>query len=123
MIRALSIVAIAGLGGIASGPSSLMNSAGTMGPVSQLEPLCGPHTDVAAGLHEAYDENVVAQGLTSAGVLIEVYASGTGTWTLTVVSPNGVSCLISHGEGWRQSSPAMGVSLPGTGAARPQSDI
>lgn len=114
MIRSLSIVAIAALGGIASGPAAqYAEPASTMGPASVAEPLCGPHTDVASGLREAYDENMVAQGLTSAGVLIEVFASGSGTWTLVLVTPSGVSCLVSHGEGWRQTAPSMGISGPG----------
>ena len=119
MIRAISIIAIASLGGIASGPGAVMTPAGStpassMGPASVVDPLCGTYADVANGLRDAYEESRVAQGLTSAGVVIEVFASGTGTWTLVLVTPNGVSCLVSHGEGWRQTSPSTGVSAPMT---------
>ncbi|MFQ5776195.1 MAG: hypothetical protein ACE5GS_16880 [Kiloniellaceae bacterium] len=42
-------------------------------------------------------------GVTAEGSLVEVLADATGgTWTIIVTSPEGVSCLILSGEGWRR---------------------
>ncbi len=49
-----------------------------------------------------YGEVPVAVGVTSKGALVEVLTSGDGgTWTIILSMPNGTSCLITSGEGWR----------------------
>ncbi len=64
--------------------------------------LCGLRSTVVENLAERYQELPVAIGVTSGGGLVEVLSSSDGeTWTIIVSTPNGVSCLIAAGEGWR----------------------
>jgi len=47
-------------------------------------------------------EALVARGVTSGGGLVEVLTDAKGaTWTIIVTTPEGVSCLVADGEGWR----------------------
>jgi len=63
---------------------------------------CDERTKVIGHLASKYREAPVAIGVTSAGGLVEVLSTGDGnTWTIIVSNPNGVSCLIAAGEGWR----------------------
>ncbi len=46
--------------------------------------------------------NTLAVGVTSTGGMVEVLTTGDGTTrTIIVSNPNGISCLIAVGEGWR----------------------
>ncbi len=55
-------------------------------------------------LAERYQEQPVAVGVTSEGSLVEVLTDAKGgTWTIIVTSPEGMSCLVLSGEGWRDT--------------------
>ncbi len=63
---------------------------------------CSPRTDVLGHLAKKYGEAPVAIGVTNKGGLIEVLTTGDGnTWTIIVSMPNGRSCMVAAGEGWR----------------------
>jgi len=64
---------------------------------------CDQRDRVLSHLAQKYKEAPVAVGLTSGGGLIEVLSTGTGeTWTIIVSNPDGMSCLVAAGEGWRK---------------------
>ena len=52
-------------------------------------------------LAEKFDEHPVWAGLTNRGHMMELFASGNGTWTLLVSPGNGLTCMVAAGEGWR----------------------
>ena len=63
---------------------------------------CSPRTDVVGHLAKKYGEAPVAIGVTNKGGLVEVLTSNDGnTWTIIVSQPNGTSCMVAAGEGWR----------------------
>ena len=63
---------------------------------------CNPRTDVLGHLAKKYGEAPVAIGVTNKGGLVEVLTTGDGnTWTIIVSMPNGTSCMVAAGEGWR----------------------
>ncbi len=69
-----------------------------MGQVQQ----CDQRDRVLGHLARKYHEVPVAAGVTTSGSIIEVLATDDGlTWTIIVSDPNGTSCLIAAGEGWR----------------------
>ena len=63
---------------------------------------CADHAAVVAGLARNFGETVRAMGLTSAGTMIEVFASDAGTWTIVQTSPMGTACLIASGGGLKR---------------------
>jgi len=59
---------------------------------------CAPRDHVVLRLEQKYGETARILGLTSDGSLLEVWASyQTGSWTVVVTTPSGVSCLLAAG--------------------------
>ncbi len=65
-------------------------------------PQCSPRESVLKMLQSKYKEAPVAVGVTNNGGLVEVLSTGQGeTWSIIITTPQGVSCLVAAGEGWR----------------------
>ena len=63
---------------------------------------CDQRAKVIGHLAQKYQEAPVAIGVTTSGGMVEVLTSGDGgTWTIILSNPNGTSCLVAAGEGWR----------------------
>ena len=63
---------------------------------------CSRRSEIMALLADKYQEAPIGSGVTNSGALIEVYARADGgTWSIVVTYPNGQSCLLAAGEGWR----------------------
>ncbi len=68
---------------------------------------CGPRDAVLAVLGDRYGESRQAIGLGANNQVVEVFASDeTGTWTITVTAPSGLTCLIASGESYETLSEA-----------------
>ncbi len=76
---------------------------------------CGARDGVLSQLESKYGEVPVAVGVTGGagggagggGALIEVLTAKDGmTWTIILTTPQGLSCLVASGEGWRPLAPA-----------------
>lgn len=73
---------------------------------------CGPREIVVDRLSAGYGETRQSMGLGANNSVIEVFASDeSGTWTITVTSPNGVTCLVASGQAYEplvEALPAKG---------------
>lgn len=70
---------------------------------------CARRDGMVASLARIYGEHLVATGLSGAGLAIEVFASvGGATFTILRSWPNGVSCVLDHGEYWRTKNQQPG---------------
>ncbi len=66
------------------------------------EAQCDQRDSVLKLLSKKYQEAPVALGVTHNGGLVEVLSTGEGeTWSIIVTTPEGLSCLVAAGEGWR----------------------
>lgn len=73
---------------------------------AQDAPQCFGYTDFASALATNYGESVLERGLSSAGTLIEWWGNPeTGTWTLLVVTPAGLACMIADGQSYETFEP------------------
>jgi hypothetical protein len=73
---------------------------------------CGPRTAVVDRLADGYGETRQSIGLGTNNAVVEVFASHeSGTWTITVTTPNGLTCLVASG----QSFEAIAETLPAKG--------
>ncbi|WP_258606625.1 hypothetical protein [Mesorhizobium sp. AR10] len=63
-------------------------------------------------LGERFHEQVTALGLVNPNVVLEVFVSDQGTWTILATDTRGQSCVVSAGEGWQ--SEITTAALPGT---------
>ena len=62
---------------------------------------CADRNTVIARLTDHYGETVQSIGLASNNGILEVHASReTGTWTITVTLPNGMTCMVASGEAY-----------------------
>ena len=60
---------------------------------------CAPRDVVVDRLTGNYGESRQSIGLGAQGAMVEVFASGeTGTWTITVTMPTGITCLVASGQ-------------------------
>ena len=60
-------------------------------------------SEVVAKLARRYGETLRSIGHERADGVVEVYASEkTGTWTILVTRPDGMSCLLAAGERWEE---------------------
>lgn len=65
-------------------------------------PQCDTRENVIAVLASKYKEMPVALGVTHNGGLVEVLITESGsTWSIIVTTPDGLSCLVAAGEGWK----------------------
>jgi hypothetical protein len=63
---------------------------------------CNERDNVLELLAKKYKETPIAAGVTNTGGLVEVLTDTKGgTWTIIVTTPQGMSCLVAAGEGWR----------------------
>lgn len=69
---------------------------------------CGPRDLVVTRLAEGYGETRQSMGLGANNSVIEVFASEeSGSWTITVTSPNGVTCLVASGQAFEELAEAL----------------
>ncbi len=69
-------------------------------PTSAAHVLCGERSAVVTSLEKTYSETPVSMGLASNGAVIEILASPTGTFTIILTRPDGLSCVMAAGENW-----------------------
>lgn len=66
---------------------------------AQTSRNCAPRELVLERLADKYGETRQSIGLAPDGGLVEVFASvQTGTWTITITLPTGVTCLVVSGQ-------------------------
>ncbi|MBI1170538.1 hypothetical protein GC209_03980 [bacterium] len=69
---------------------------------------CAAHDAIAAQLAKDFGEEARSIGLGQDDTVMELYASArTGTWTLTVTLPSGLSCLVASGGNFETVVPAQ----------------
>lgn len=71
---------------------------------AQTSVPCGKRQVIVDELDRGYGEKPVAIGLSGDGLVIEIFASDSGTFTILVTRPGGPSCVVAAGEGWESRS-------------------
>lgn len=64
---------------------------------------CGNRELVVERLTTKYGESRQSIGMAPQGRIVEVFASSeTGTWTITITMPNGITCLVASGQSFEE---------------------
>ncbi|MFK7940274.1 MAG: hypothetical protein AB8B82_12905 [Roseovarius sp.] len=80
--------------------------------LAQTNNNCAPRDLIVERLAEKYGETRQSMGLGANNAVIEVFASDeTGTWTITVTSVHGITCLVASGQAYE----ALAEALPAAG--------
>lgn len=69
--------------------------------------VCGPRESIIGKLGEAFGEQRQALGISGDAVVIELYVSAKGTWTMVSTTTKGISCLIGAGQAWQDMEPIL----------------
>lgn len=73
---------------------------------------CAKRELVLGQLAERYGETRRGMGIAANNSVMEMFAAtDTGTWTITVTMPNGMTCLVASGQGFEATAdelPAKG---------------
>nr|WP_324755295.1 hypothetical protein [Roseovarius sp. Pro17] len=70
---------------------------------------CAQRTQVVELLASSYGETRQSIGLGAKGSVVKVFASdASGSWTITVTTPTGLTCLVASGQAFE----ALGVAPP-----------
>ena len=81
--------------------------------VATAQVPCGQRDKIVEWLSVKYKEAPIATGVSSNGRLVEVLTTQDGdTWTLIVTTPDGNSCLIASGQGWRAKPHEVDIAEP-----------
>ena len=70
---------------------------------AQAQFICGGHSDLVAGLAQAFQQKQIGYGVVGQAAIVEIYVSASGTWTLLITDVNGQSCILAIGEGWENT--------------------
>ena len=62
---------------------------------------CLPHDNVNVTMNQQYGEKLIGQGISSDGTLVEIFMAQNGSFTVIKTSPQGTSCVVDFGDGWR----------------------
>lgn len=82
-------------------PWGIGNMAG--GPVqAAANVVCVDRVKFIERLERSYSERRVSSGINFNGVMVEVFASPEGHFTILATRPDGVSCLIASGSSWQE---------------------
>jgi hypothetical protein len=81
------------------------------GAADAQQRACGPAAEMIAGLtgpkYAEVQQTLGFVGTPPTGNVLATFANEeTGTWTVMEVSPQGVACIVSAGNGWMAAAPA-----------------
>lgn len=88
-----------------------------MAPAAQAQTAsdCAPRERVVERLAGTYGETRRSMGLGANNAVIEVFASdASGSWTITVTLPSGLTCLVASGQAYETMTDTR--PAPGKGA-------
>lgn len=77
---------------------------------AQQSNACAPRAQVVEKLAQKYGETRHSIGLGSNNAVMEVFASQeTGTWTITVTTTAGMTCLVASGQAFEALAEALPI--------------
>ncbi len=79
---------------------------------AQQRQYCAPRSALLEKLAAEFGEVPYAGGIDGAGNLMEILTAPTGSWTLLIILPSKIACVVGSGKDWLLYEP----SVPGRGA-------
>ncbi|MBA4350914.1 MAG: hypothetical protein C0427_06665 [Rhodobacter sp.] len=77
----------------------------TASPAAALQ--CASRDTITITLAERYGESRRVIGLAQNGVVMELYAAPSGSWTITITRPDGMTCLVAAGDNFQSLAGAL----------------
>jgi len=96
--------------GLSLGFLAMLMAASTVS--AQTRNMCADRTAVIEKLTKKFGETRRSMGLAANSGIVELHASDdTGSWTITVTHPNGITCLITAGGSFETVEEELPASL------------
>lgn len=80
---------------------------------SAQQQICGERKLIVQQLANKHGEFRRSVGLQENSVIVEVFASDRGTWTILFTKPTGISCFMAVGKSWENDT-VTADQAPGT---------
>lgn len=71
---------------------------------AQAQFICGGHSDLVAGLAQAFQQKQIGYGVVGEAAIVEIYVAANGTWSMLVTDVKGRSCIFATGDGWENTA-------------------
>jgi hypothetical protein len=78
---------------------------------AQAQFICGGHSDLVAGLAQAFQQKQIGYGVVSEAAIVEIYVAANGTWSMLVTDVKGRSCIFATGDGWENTAIATAQGI------------
>lgn len=86
---------------------ALLLSAAAVPTSAGAQTVCGKRGDIIKQLEAKYGETRRTMGVQQGRGVVEMYASAeTGSWTILVTDPRGMTCLMAAGEAFQADAVA-----------------
>ena len=86
--------------------------AATQSQAQTADPQCAPRAEVVQALASRYGETRQAMDLAAGNQLMQIYASASGFWSLTVSMPDGRTCLVVAGQSFEALAEPLALNDP-----------
>jgi hypothetical protein len=78
---------------------------------AQAQFICGGHSEIVAGLAQAFQQKQIGYGVVGEAAIVEIYVSANGTWSMLVTDVKGRSCIFATGDGWENTAIATAQGI------------
>jgi hypothetical protein len=89
--------------------ASILAAAQLVAPVPGHAAVCMDRGELVNYLSRKFEEAPRAAGLVADRGVMEVYVSGTGTWTIVITAVSGTACIVAAGDTWEEMEIAMAL--------------
>lgn len=89
--------------------ATFVAAAGTTAEARSLP--CDTHKGVVSRLTDRFKEKQQAIGMVGNKAVVELFVSGTGTWTIIVTGTDGKACVIAAGQAWESIQVMAGSEI------------
>lgn len=72
---------------------------------AQTATPCARRAQMVDFLAKNFGERSIGRGVSSEGLLVEIFVGPSGSWSMILTNPAGVSCLVGSGDGWETPKP------------------
>lgn len=87
---------------------------GAMPVYAQSSLTCQDRAKLVSTLEDKYNERLDSIGLQTPELLLEIWSSDdTGSFTVLITKPNGVSCVVASGKNWQSFKGVVRDHIPG----------
>ncbi len=74
---------------------------------AEAQSVCGDRAEIIKVLGNKYQELPAAFGIAGQRNLAELFVSKSGSWTMLMTQPQGVTCILATGQSWEALPPSQ----------------